>query len=32
MNEEVHQSILARLQNQEYDTAKLIRTEQKNGE
>ena len=32
MDEDVYQSILARLQKQEYDTAKLIRTEQKSGE
>ena len=29
MDEEVYKSILARLQKQEYDTAKLIRTDQK---
>ena len=32
MDEDVYQSILSRLQKQEYDTAKLIRTEQKSGE
>jgi apolipoprotein D and lipocalin family protein len=32
MDEEVYQSILARLQQQEYDTAKLIQTVQKNGD
>lgn len=32
MDEDVYQSILERLQKQEYDTAKLIRTEQKSGE
>ena len=32
MDEDVYQSILARLQKQEYDTAKLIRTKQKSGE
>jgi apolipoprotein D and lipocalin family protein len=32
MAEEVYQSILARLQRQKYDTAKLIRTEQQSKE
>jgi apolipoprotein D and lipocalin family protein len=32
MDEEVYQSILARLQMQEYDTGKLIKTTQKNGD
>src|SRR5210317_1463748 len=32
MDEEVYKSILARLQKQEYDTAKLISTDQKSGD
>ncbi len=32
MDEDVYQAILARLQKQEYDTAKLIRTAQKSGD
>jgi apolipoprotein D and lipocalin family protein len=32
MEEEVYQSILTRLQKQEYDTAKLIRTAQEKGD
>lgn len=32
MSDEVYQSILMRLQNQEYNTAQLIRTKQKNKE
>jgi apolipoprotein D and lipocalin family protein len=32
MAEDVYQAILARLQKQEYDTAKLIRTAQKSGD
>jgi len=32
MTEEVYQSILERLQKQEYDTTKLVRTEQKIGD
>ena len=31
MDEEVYQAILVRLQKQEYDTSKLIRTDQKSG-
>jgi len=31
MDEEVYQAILARLQKQEYDTKKLIRTDQRSG-
>jgi hypothetical protein len=32
MDEEVHQSLLARLQKQEYDIAKLFRTDQNSGD
>ena len=32
MDDDVYQAILARLQKQEYDTAKLIRTAQKSGD